>query len=432
MFLNIEGDKKCEVYCAKTVDFTGMEIEVLNNSNLFDTPLSNGKGYILEHMKIMLYKENPTLFELLDFDNDQIFNEPLLFAYFYYKGNKKVTLEQILYGHIEQSKRPDSFNAYVDGNGLIYVPEIGWLKTNLANCDVILAKQDANEFFILLAGNKISFEFEPISKIDNTPFELINHPHPLLTPHFFDANNKLVDVEIEQITQIQKTNLCKAFQLIKGHVPEFYRLLLQSVLKLVIFNDKSVRRNSFATVSVHGCAFFNAFQPEYDEVFFVEDIAHQCGHVIFNNIVHNNKEVFRVSSETVVKETGLGGFIINLLEKRTLFVAFHALYTYYSIATCLEACLLKSDLTPRQKHEVLGRFAFCFRKYENDIQLLGKVDKNGNSLYFSDLGIQLYRPMEETYKRIKKQWQEKFKKLNLLNQPYNFSNKIFFKSNPIA
>ena len=163
----------------------------------------------------------------------------------------------------------------------------------------------------------------------------------------------------------------------------------------------------------------------------MEDIAHQCGHVIFNNIIHGNKDIFRISPETIIKEKGFFGAIVNLLEKRTLFVAFHALFTYYSITLCLEACLLKAELTLLQKHEALGRLAFCFRKYTNDIELLSKVDKDGQSLYFTEAGLELYRPMEALYKKTRIEWVVKIKKINLLNQPYNFSVKNFRTSNPI-
>ncbi|UXE67613.1 MAG: hypothetical protein KA713_03135 [Chryseotalea sp. WA131a] len=393
--------------------------------------LYKGRTKLLENVRILLYKENQQFFELLDYENDRIFNEPFLFAYFY-ANKSNATLEQLLFGHIEKSKRPKAIKAKSDEQGLIYLPEIGWLKTDLQNEIVTVGiDETVNGLSVLVHGSKMPFTFEPILKIDTTLFEIVYHQHPLLAPHYFDSKNKLVNVEIDTITAKQKDNLAKAFVLIRNSAPEFYNLLEEAIKKVVIFNDPSTKRNSFATVSVHGCAFFNSFQPEYDEVFFIEDIAHQCGHVIFNNITHGNKDIFKIHSETVIKEKGLWGIIMNLLEKRTLFVAFHALFTYYGITICLEACLLKSELSELQKHEVLGRLAFCFRKYGNDIKLLGKLDKEGQSIYFTEEGLALYKPMENLYNRIKIEWGERLRKINLLNQPYNFSVKNFFKSNPI-
>jgi hypothetical protein len=405
--------------------------ETLSISSWCETYLVNGRIKILENVRILIYKENPTLFELLDYENDRIFNEPMLFAYFY-AHRKGATLEQLLFGHIEKSKRPKSIQALTDAHGLIYLPEIGWLKINLNSEEVTIAQiENVSCLSVAFQGTNVPFTFESVLRVENTSFEIINHQHPLLAPHFFDSKNRLVNVEIDQITQTQKENLTKAFKLIYNYAPAYYSLLEQAIQKVVIFNDPQVKRNSFATVSVHGCAFFNSFQPEYDMIFFVEDIAHQCGHVIFNNMTHGNNTIFRVSPETVIKEKGFIGMIINMLEDRTLFVAFHALFTYYSIATCLEACILKANFTPIQKHEAMGRLAFCFRKYKNDINLLGKIDEEGKSLYFTEAGLTLYRPMEELYNRIKTEWTEKLSKINLLNQPYNFSNKKFHKANPM-
>lgn len=400
--------------------------------NYYESALIKGRTRILDDIRILIYKESPVTFELLDYENDKIFNEPFLFAFFC-ANNKGATLDQLLLGHIAKEKRPKIINALTDKQGIIYLPEIGWLTTALNETQVALITTDderLSNVSITFNGEDVPFTFEPIQKMENTSFELIHHQHPLLQPHFIDSKNSLVNVDVENIAQTQRSSLTKAFELICKLCPEYYELLEQSVLKVVLFNDPQVKRNSFATLSVHGCAFFNSFQTEYDEVFFVEDIAHQCGHVIFNNITHGNNDIFRVSGETVIKESGFFGIIINLLEERTLFVAFHALFTYYVISICLEACILKSDLTELQKHEALGRLAFCFHKYGNDIALLNRVDKSGNSIYFTEAGLELYKPMEAQYNHLRREWGTKLNKIKLYNQPYNFSVKNFHKSNP--
>ena len=406
--------------------------DIIDSSNWYNSTFITGRNKILENIRILIYRENPVLFDLLDYDNDKIFNEPLLFAYFNADG-KGATLEQLLLGYIEIAKWPKSIEAMTDKNGWLYLPKIGWLKTVLYNKKVKLKKDPESVIglSVFVENNKVPFSFEQLLKVDNTSFEIINRQHPLLAPHYFDSKHRIVSVEIENITGVQKKNLTKAFSLICKCVPEFYSLLEEAISKVVIFNDQSVKRNSFATLSVHGCAFFNSFQAEYDEIFFVEDIAHQCGHVIFNNMIHGNTNIFKVPAETIIKEKGFHGLIINWLEKRSLFVAFHALFTYYTITLCLREIIIKGDLTASQKNEALGRLAFCFRKFGNDIELLGKVDKEGKSLYFTEAGLDLYRPLEDLYKKTQQEWGTSIKSVNLFWQPYNFSNKNFHKANPV-
>ena len=82
----------------------------------------------------------------------------------------------------------------------------------------------------------------------------------------------------------------------------------------MIFNFDTYQRNSFATLSAQGIGFFNAYQDNYDEVFFVDDIAHQTGHIIFNVMIYESNQFFRKDKKTVLE-------IINmpdgsLIEKR--------------------------------------------------------------------------------------------------------------------
>ena len=129
--------------------------------NWCDAIFSNGRIKILENVRILVYKENPTLFDLLDYENDRIFNEPFLFAYFYAQ-RKGATLEQLLFGHIEKSKRPKSIQAIMDEQGLLYLPEIGWLRTTLSSEEVTLTQTDSvSGLSVAFQGNTIPFSFEP-------------------------------------------------------------------------------------------------------------------------------------------------------------------------------------------------------------------------------------------------------------------------------
>lgn len=43
--------------------------------------IQNNKINIINTIKILLYKENPSLLEKVNFDDDDVFLEPLLFSY---------------------------------------------------------------------------------------------------------------------------------------------------------------------------------------------------------------------------------------------------------------------------------------------------------------------------------------------------------------
>ena len=72
-----------------------------------DRLLIEARDSISETTKILVYKENPKLFQKLDFENENIFLEPLLFTYFNPNSDHSFSLEQILFGYIEDSKKKE-------------------------------------------------------------------------------------------------------------------------------------------------------------------------------------------------------------------------------------------------------------------------------------------------------------------------------------
>ena len=74
-------------------------MEIKNNliiTNTFHKQVIENKSKLADDMKVLLYDENNKIFDRLDFNNDNIFLEPLLFNYFNTSIDKrKYKLEQI-------------------------------------------------------------------------------------------------------------------------------------------------------------------------------------------------------------------------------------------------------------------------------------------------------------------------------------------------
>jgi hypothetical protein len=404
----------------------------MNNQLILPTigMLKQGNSNVTNNIKTLIYKENAALFDLLDFENDAIYQEPLLFAYFNSKETA-IPLTQILYGYIITKKKPVITPVYSDENGRIYLPNYGWLHTKKPTTKFDLHTQKG-AIYLKLNSEKIEYLFESLYRIGNSSFELIHYQHPLLIPHYYDVKGIVIHVEIENISKIKRKQLAKALELIKTHVPDYYKKLKKVVTKIVIFNDATLKRNSFASLSVHGCLFFNAYQADYNEVFFIEDLAHQGAHVLFNGLTASDKEnYFKVDPETYLTDKGFIGWLMNRFEKRTLFVLMHALQTYYTILICLDAYL---DSTPEDKHkehEAFGRFASTLRKLEIDARIIDRKDKDGNNLYLTEKGEELLRVYKTTYSSMLEKRGGEIQSLRLRNQPYNFTYSKFIQLNPL-
>ena len=57
-----------------------MNNSIIQLKKLFKEQLMYGTNELIDSIKLILYKKYPTIFEELDFDNDEIYLEPLLFA----------------------------------------------------------------------------------------------------------------------------------------------------------------------------------------------------------------------------------------------------------------------------------------------------------------------------------------------------------------
>lgn len=397
--------------------------------------LISGKEKLIHNIKLVLYNKSPNIFEELDFDNNLIYTDPIVFAGI--NSILKPNIDDLLWGYKPHISTDNMLKIATDENGICYISNVGYFYTNFKSSSLNLSF--SNNEFVLKNKNLelVHFNYKTCFLIHDR-FEVLLHPYELLKEHFYDGDEKIVDVEITEVTKDHLPYLSKAFDIIEECSPDFYELLEICVRKLVIFKSNTydlegaeiVERNSFATLSVHGCAFFNAFQDNYNEVYFIEDVAHQCGHVIFNTYLASEPNLFLIDPETNIAAIEE---VKEYNETRSLFVVVHAMYTYDCIFTCFNDCLVnnvfKNDKD--KEHELIGRLVFNLNKFVNDFNLLSQLDNSGTNLYFNDAGMQLLRGFLTTYKRVLEKSSKIIKDIDLSNQPYNFSYKIFLQHNPI-
>jgi hypothetical protein len=388
--------------------------------------LEIGSKKLIENIKILLYKQNLDIFEILDFENEVIYKEPLLFAYFNNKSTQILSIESVICGYSDRNR---IVKLVSDEFGKIYLPNVGWLLTKNINDYFVFDKTD---FKLFKEDIEVDFIFEKIELLENTAIELLKYSVPILKQFYFNTENELLDVEIEKITQKHKKNITKAYNLIKKHVPTQFELIEKCAPKCVVFNIDTYQRNSFATLSAQGISFYNAYQEDYDEVFFVDDIAHQTGHVIFNVIIYESNIFFKKDKTTTLEIINMPDG--NIVEKRDLHVIFHALYTYYTSFLCLDACLEKNVFEGKQKHEALGRIAFYISKCYRDLLLIDNPisSETKSNECFTANGLLIYKELKQKWKEMYVKWFEKTKHFDMSNQPYNFTYSLFLELNPLS
>jgi len=365
---------------------------------------------IIEITKILVYKENPLLFEKLDFNNNDVFLEPLLFAYFNSKSYNllpKEALEEILQGYFKPRLSIKIKYSY-DKKDIAYIPSIGYFKK----------------------GNRMPSD--PIKLISNTIFEIITHQIKNLKYIFRDFNEQPIEERkitiSKELVEVHEEPLTIALSYIKKYTPNHYNLIEQCCKKILLFKTDPKNTNSFATINAHGMAFLNVFQKEYDEVFFVDDIAHQTGHIIMTTLTFKRKDYFLIDENLNIKS-----IVNNPKEYRSFYILFHALYTYYTTILCLDNCISNNCFDKRQAHEAIGRIGFYLVKYNLDINTFNNVIKHydGIEKVLTKKGVSVFEVISDMYIESSKKYGYTFKEFSYRNQPYNFTYKKFIKLNPI-
>jgi hypothetical protein len=163
---------------------------------------------IIDTSTLILYKENFSLLQKLDFEDDKTFLEPLLFTYFNNKkkeGFSKEILEEIMQGYFTE-KESLKINHSYGKESLSYLPELGYF-------------------------NKSGQKVQECHIIKNTQIELLYRPFELLNSVFELASSDSTSNEIEMNSSLFEKFLApieEAFRLIKENCPQHFKLIEQN------------------------------------------------------------------------------------------------------------------------------------------------------------------------------------------------------------
>ena len=206
---------------------------------------------IIEILQILLYKENPSLLEKINFEDDNIFLEPLLFAYFNSKKDNlfsEIMLTEITQGYFIE-KEPLLLKESFNNEGIAYVPNLGYFDKK---------------------GNKK----DDILKIDT--FEILKYKHPLLEKYFYEFyKDHIVNANptYNSVWQDNHKELEQAILIIKEHLPEFYKELVFANKRIFLHDNPKIL--NFTSVETLGMLYFYVLGKN-NLIYFIEEIIHQA------------------------------------------------------------------------------------------------------------------------------------------------------------
>lgn len=328
---------------------------------------------IVDSIKLLVFKQDSKVLKKIIFKEDT-FLEPLLFSYFNSKKENlfpKETLIEILQGYFIQKgklKIKYSFNR----NEVAYIPKIGYFKKGKESLyEQILKKGD---------------------------FEIIKEIHPTQEKYFVEFYKGHIvnsNPEHSSVWEEHHEELFEAIDVIKKHLPEFYEQLLFANKKIYLHNNPKIL--NFTTVETLGMLYFYVIGKN-NLIYFIEELIHQGSHNYLYYVIHNRKEYFKIDVDNLV----MRDFTNQLWDYRTIYGAFHGLFTVTQRVVCFDKLLTQNIFKEREKHELLGRLTDQFTRFRTGLELL-----DFNKVY-TKKGIEFYNELDakcdsilNKYKRLK-------------------------------
>ncbi len=382
-----------------------------------DEALAVGQRHLADAMRALLYKAAPDIFEYFADADDDVFLEPLLFAYFA-RQNSHITLQQILLGYVAADDQPELTEVYADANGIVYLPQIGYFATEVRSRTLALKNLGTSGWAIFDGDARVGHVFLDIWTIPGTNIEILCHCNPLLESVLLESTANAADFRPLAPDQIGKQipHIERALAVIRAQWPEYYDALCRTVRQIVMFESKSL--NSCAAVATHGVALFNIGEA-VDEVYFIDELLHQGGHVVFNAITVQRRDFLTGDPDSPMVEAD--GFA----HRRSVYTVLHGAYTEFAMMEGMRRCEENCLLSGRKAHELVGRLSCISQKAAIDLEHLRRVDA------FTEKGDWLYGALASGFERTRMARPDLLSRYDMSNQPYNFSYEQFARLNPL-
>lgn len=363
-------------------------------------------------VKLLLYKRHNDLFDKVSFDSEKLFKDPYVYAYLNQPDNE--WLDSVLFGY---SLNTSPVRVYSNGEGVIYLPVVGYLLTDIPDAAFLYDRQAKQGSKLIYNGGPVKYELQPVTFIDET-IEVISYAHPLLRQLFVDRAGAPVHVHIDGLYKLYRESLEKALRVIAAVNPLYYRLLKRNIQKVAIFKGAI---NCFAAIKAHH-ALFLSVNEDSDQIFFLDHLLHEGSHIIFNTLTFTTK----VQLFVIPYNSPMSQFSGDSSDKGQLYDTFHGLFTQSNINENLELCIQKEVFNGREHHELCGRLVSNMKRFRLAIEKFNKPEM------YQPEGAMWYSFFRNKYKTLYKRNKQLIDRFDLSNQAYVFSYDKFLELNPLT
>lgn len=354
------------------------------------------KNVLIETIQLLLYKEEVSILENLDIEDDTVFLEPLLFAYFNSKKEglySNSLLTEIMQGYFVETGHLLLNESYND-EGIAYVPNLGYF-------------------------DKLGNKNDDILKID--VFEIVKVNHPLIEKYFIESYKGHIINIAPKHNCVWKDNykeLEKSILIIKEHLPEFYNDLVFANKRVYLHDNPKIL--NFTTIETLGMLYFYVVDSQ-NLIYFIEELIHQGSHNFLYYVLHNKKDYFKIDVDKIIMRE----LTHQDWDYRNVYGAFHGVYTVFKRVECFDILLSKNVFKGEHKHELLGRLTDQFSRFRTGLELL-----NLDEVY-TEKGKQFYLEIDSKCAKLMEKYSFLKSIFDLSNRDLDFNYKEFCLLNPI-
>ena len=373
-----------------------------------------GQRRLADTIRRLIYQADKSLFDRLDFANDALFLQPLLFGYFT-DPTAAVGLPQILYGTVPYRDRPSVIQISTDAAGRAQLGSFADIETALPSATLDFGRRSDGSYCCSRGTVALPFRMRAPLIVPGTQIEVTTDVHPLFHRFFDQPGARMTDAQLVRVPQGCISHLLMALGLMQTHCQAVWAEIAAFTQLIVLY--RAAEPNSFAAKSAHGAIFCNVGTDD-DEIALLEDVAHQAAHVIFNAFSHDPMRLIVIDPDTPMNL-----LCDEELDTRPINAAFHALFTYTLICRVLTKVLDAGVLLERQTHEILGRLGLIFRKFDYDLRILTLPSA------YTLAGRRCHEAFDLEYQHFRARYGALVDGFGYDNQPYAFDYACFVARN---
>lgn len=368
-----------------------------------------GQCELAQTVRMLVQNRAPLCFESLSHRADKVFLQPSVFAWLTSRRTD-INPYQVFYAALPPEHRPTRLSVTANGYGRAYFPGFGYVAGLFPSATTWIDRNNVDGLFY--AGRR-KLRFAAAQYLGARPIEFTYEPDAMLQPIFWSNGDELDCRAVEM--EPTQTLCAAALERLATSLPQLNSLLLIANRRIHLYRCADL--NSFASLSAHGAAFLNV-PDNASKVFFLDDFAHQGGHVVFNAATLENERYLRRDASTSLRELGA-----DPADTRTLYSAFHGLFTYSMILSVLSDYLLADNVAGRAASELRGRIGFYLLKFRIDLENLAQP-----TLFKAD-GEYLYQGFLTCYENVLRECYDEVRGLDFSNQGYVFDYARFAQLN---